>query len=94
MTCAADLAGQRVFLEAPAAEDVVEVIVNGHSAGVCLWEPYRVEITPWLRQGENVVEVRVANTLINLLEGVVRPSGLAGTPKLVAYREYTFDSGR
>jgi hypothetical protein len=88
---ATDLAGQRVFLEAPAGEDVAEVIVNGHSAGVCLWEPYRVEVTPWLRPGENVVEVRVANTLINLLEGVVRPSGLAGTPKLVAYREYTFD---
>ena len=80
-----------MFVEAPAAEDVVEVIVNGHAAGVCLWEPYRVEITPWLRRGENVLEVRVANTLINLLEGVVRPSGLAGVPKLVAYREYTFD---
>ena len=87
----ADLEEQRVFVEAPAAEDVVEVIVNGHSAGVCLWEPYCVEVTPWLRMGENVLEVRVANTLINLLEGVVRPSGLAGTPKLVAYREYTFD---
>jgi hypothetical protein len=50
-----------------------------------------VEVTPWLQEGENVLELRVANTLINLLEGVARPSGLCGAPQLVAYREYEFD---
>ncbi len=86
-----DLGGQRIFVEAPVVDDVVEVIVNGQAAGVCLWEPYTVEITQWLQPRENLLELRVANTLINLLEGVARPSGLCGAPRLVAYRDYRFE---
>jgi hypothetical protein len=56
-----------------------------------LWTPYQVEITTLLKSGENTLELRVANTLVNLLEAVERPSGLAGAPKLVPYRTFTFD---
>ena len=72
-------------------DDVLEVLINGQSAGVRLWEPYAVELTEFLRPGENVLELRVANTLANLLKGVERPSGLAGAPKLTPYRRFTFD---
>jgi hypothetical protein len=41
-----------------------------------------------LRPGENTVELRVANTLVNLLEAVKRPSGLAGVPQLVPYSRF------
>jgi hypothetical protein len=34
-------------------------------------------------------ELRVANTPINLLQAVPRPSGLAGPPRLVPYRTVT-----
>jgi hypothetical protein len=44
-----------------------------------------------LKSGENVLELRVANTLVNLLEAIERPSGLSGAPKLVPYRTFTFD---
>ena len=84
-------AEQRVFLEPEMHDDVLEVLVNSQSAGVRLWEPYGVEITSLLKPGENTLELRVANTLVNLLEGVERPSGLAGPPKLVPYRTYTFE---
>ncbi len=84
-------AGQRIFLEPAMGDDVLEVLVNGESAGVRLWEPYAVEVTGWLRPGENVLELRVANTLVNLLEATARPSGLAGAPRLVACRRYVFD---
>jgi hypothetical protein len=77
-------AGQRVFLEASMVDDVLEVVVNGQIAGVRLWPPYSVELTPFLRPGENTLELRVANTLVNLLEATPRPSGLAGAPRLVA----------
>jgi hypothetical protein len=66
------------------------VLVNGQSAGVRLWAPYQIEVTNLLKPGENTLELRVANTLVNLLERVERPSGLAGAPKLVPYRTFTF----
>jgi len=81
---------RRVFLEPAMQDDVVEVIVNGKSAGVRLWEPYQVEITDFLKRGENVLELRVANTLVNMLEAVERHSGLAGAPKLVPYMNFEF----
>ncbi|MGB8981521.1 MAG: glycosyl hydrolase [Anaerolineales bacterium] len=82
---------QRVFVEPEMQDDVLEVLVNGQSAGVRLWAPYPVEVTDLLKPGQNVLELRVANTLVNLLEAVERPSGLAGAPKLVPYRTFTFD---
>ena len=72
-------------------DDVLEVLVNGQSAGVRLWTPYNMEITDLLKPGENTLEMRVANTLVNLLEAVERPSGLAGAPKLIPYRTFTMD---
>ncbi|MDQ3515102.1 MAG: hypothetical protein M3462_15840, partial [Chloroflexota bacterium] len=85
------LAGQRVELEASLADDVLEVLINGRSAGVRLWPPYSLDITDSLRPGENEVELRVANTPANLLNAVERPSGLTGPPRLVPYRHYRFE---
>jgi hypothetical protein len=82
---------QRVFLEPQIEDDVLEVLVNGQSAGVRLWAPYQIEITGLLKPGQNMLELHVANTLVNLLEAVERPSGLAGAPQLVPYRTFTFD---
>jgi hypothetical protein len=82
---------QRVFVEAEMGDDVLEVIVNGQPAGVRLWAPYGVEVTELLNPGENELELRVANTLVNLLEAVERPSGLAGAPRLVAYPRFVFE---
>ncbi|HWC32776.1 MAG TPA: hypothetical protein VG709_06570, partial [Actinomycetota bacterium] len=78
-------AAGRVFLEAPAGDDALEVVVNGRSAGVRLWPPYAAEVTGLLRDGDNEIELRVANTLANLLNGDERASGLAEEPRLVAY---------
>ncbi len=83
--------GQRVFVEPVMEDDVLEVIINGQSAGVRLWEPYQIEVTDLLKSGENTIEMRVANTLVNMLERVERPSGLAGVPRLVPYQTFTFD---
>jgi hypothetical protein len=83
--------GQRVFMQPEMQDDVLEVMVNGQSAGVRLWAPYQLEITNLLQSGENTLELRVANTLVNLLERIERPSGLAGAPKLIPYRTFTFE---
>ena len=77
---------ERILLEPELADDAVEVVVNGAPVGVRLWPPYGLEITEHVHAGENTLELRVANTLVNLLDGVERRSGLAGPPKLVRCR--------
>lgn len=67
-------------------DDVLEVEVNGVRAGVRLWDPYEVDIGPAVRPGGNELLLRVANTPANLLNGDLRPSGLAGSPRLVVGR--------
>jgi glycosyl hydrolase family 106( putative alpha-L-rhamnosidase) len=83
-------AGIRWMLEVPMRDDVVEVEVNGQPAGVRLWDPYEVDVTGLLRAGTNDVGLRVSNTPANLLNGVPRPSGLAGPPRLVPTRSFSF----
>jgi hypothetical protein len=80
------LDGVRVFLEADAGDDVLEVTVNGRAAGVRLWPPFSVEVTDQAVPGENALELRVANTAINLLSAEPRPSGLRAAPRLVMRR--------
>jgi hypothetical protein len=78
------LSGRRLLLRVPMHDDVLEVKINGRRAGVRLWEPYDVEVSRFLHSGENEICLRVANTPANLLNGVTRPSGLAGAPSLLA----------
>jgi glycosyl hydrolase family 106( putative alpha-L-rhamnosidase) len=81
----------RLFLEAPIRDDVLEVHVNGEPAGVCLWDPYVVEITAHVRPGRNEITLSVTDTLANLLNGVPRPAGLAGPPRILARSSFEFD---
>jgi alpha-L-rhamnosidase len=56
--------------------DCVEVLVNGSSLGVCCWSPYRWQgESALLREGVNLVEVRVTNTLSGMLEGTYFDEG-------------------
>lgn len=60
--------GDRVWLEfANLASTLVKVGVNGVDAGVVAWRPYRAEITPYLKAGENRVHLEVVNSLRNTL---------------------------
>jgi len=53
--------------------DVAEVIVNGEPAGITWLAPYRVNIAPFVKPGENAIEVRVANVWANRLIGDAQP---------------------
>lgn len=81
-------AGKRLFLEVEAGDDVVEVEVNGRSAGVLLWHPYAVELTDSLQTGANTLTVKVTNTVMNMLEAINKPSGLKGAVRLVPHDVY------
>jgi hypothetical protein len=84
-------AGHRVFLDVPTGDDVIEVIVNGRSAGIRTWDPYEVEVTELLVEGSNEIAIASTNTLANLLNAEPRPSGLAGPPRLLARASFAFD---
>jgi len=60
--------GMLALLDPPIREAAI-VIVNGKRAGSLWHPPYRIDISQFLRAGENQIEVRVYNTAINLLAG-------------------------
>jgi hypothetical protein len=85
-----DFSGLPIRLEANAGDDAVQIVLNGEPVGIRLWPPYEMDITETIRPGENELEIRVANTLINQLEAVPRPSGLSAPPRLVPFRRVEF----
>ena len=58
----------RVFLAFDRGEvPLVEVLVNGQSAGCVMWPPHEVEVTHLVREGENTVILKLVSSLRNLL---------------------------
>ena len=46
---------------------VAEVFINGEKAGIIGYDPYQLNVTPFLKEGANQVEVKVIGSLKNLL---------------------------
>jgi len=61
--------GQRAMLDLGQVADIARVSVNGTSVGVLWRAPFRADITAWLREGDNTLEVSIANRWINRLIG-------------------------
>jgi hypothetical protein len=53
--------------------DIAEVAVNGHPVGYAWKAPYRVDIGPAVKRGDNLVEVKVADLWVNRLVGDAQP---------------------
>ena len=66
----------RVFLALPQGKEAAEVFVNGTRAGTLWNDPWRIEISPWVQEGDNLIEVHAANTLRNFVGRQPQPSGL------------------
>lgn len=62
----------RFILQAGNVRDVLEVVVNGHSAGLRCWPPYNVDIASYLKPGRNLLQLVVTNTLANEYEKSTR----------------------
>ena len=56
----------------------LEMIVNGKSLGFKYWAPYEIDIKSALKVGENVITVKIANCLRNLLGPFHRVEGEVG----------------
>ncbi len=61
--------GRRIVLDLGRLWAVAEVEWNGRPVGVAWKQPFRLDVTPAVRAGENQLRVRVANTWANRLIG-------------------------
>ncbi len=73
-----EIADKPLFLDAGNVGGLLEIEINGHTAGVRAWPPYRIEVTPHIKAGPNLFVFKVANAARNFFEGPDKnsPSGL------------------
>jgi hypothetical protein len=64
-TAPADWKHGRVDLDLGKLSAVADVEVNGQQAGAVVWLPFRLDITRWIKPGENHLKIRVTNTEAN-----------------------------
>jgi hypothetical protein len=74
----ADEAKAKVTLDLGKVAGTAEVHVNGKMAGLRVAPPWRLEVTGFLKDGENTIEVLVYNSLANHYQTI--PSGYRGNP--------------
>lgn len=74
--------GGAAALEIGELAALVQVFVNGESAGVRAWRPWVVEVGHLLRPGPNELCLRITNTMANLLECEPVRSGLLGPARI------------
>jgi hypothetical protein len=88
---------KKLVLDLGRVSSVAEVYVNGRQAGTLVWSPYKLDITEFVKPGENRLKIRLTNTEANAR--AVGPShrilanidvcGLEGPVQIVPYIEKT-----
>ena len=68
----------KVQFIAEEVKDVLELQVNGETCGARIFAPFEVDITPYVKHGENRLTVILTNTLINELRKMPKMSGIYG----------------
>jgi hypothetical protein len=63
----------QIWLDLGDVQNLAEVVVNGTSLGIVWKTPFRINVTEPLKQGENVLEVKVTNLWVNRLIGDQQP---------------------
>lgn len=61
--------GRKCMLELDELSDIAEIKVNGKKAGIIWTNPFRIDITSFVQQGKNEIQITVANRWINRLIG-------------------------
>lgn len=62
-------AGKQIRINLNDVAVMAKVKINGHYAGGIWTAPYALNITPWVKQGDNKVEIEVVSTWVNRLIG-------------------------
>ncbi len=62
---------ERYYIDIEKLDAVIAKIrINNRDAGKLAWRPYRLEITDYIWEGENKIEISLTNSLRNLLGGL------------------------
>jgi hypothetical protein len=84
-------AGARLWLDLGDVKNIVQVSVNGKPFGIFWKPPFRVDVTPALKAGDNTLEIQVTNLWVNRLIGDQQP-GVAKKYTYTAMPFYKADS--
>lgn len=60
---------EKVWLNIGEMDDIASVRINGKEVGVMWFPPYKIEITDWIKPGDNDLEILVTNNWANCLIG-------------------------
>lgn len=80
-----------IYLDLGEVAASAEIHINGKKAGICLRKPFRVDITEFVKEGDNYFEILVYSTLVNHYSTIPTPNiyrqsyeaGLIGPVKLL-----------
>jgi hypothetical protein len=84
---AAPMPGQRIILDLGEIHEVASVLMNGREAGVVWTKPARIDITKFVHQGENALEIKIVNLWPNRLIG---DAGLSAQKRLTETNVHKF----
>lgn len=63
-----------IWLDLGDVKNMAEVILNGKNMGIAWKNPFKLNITDGIKNGENTLEIRVTNLWVNRLIGDVQPN--------------------
>ncbi|SEI76060.1 alpha-L-rhamnosidase [Cyclobacterium xiamenense] len=85
-------AGVEAFVRFEAIQEMAQVQVNGKDCGIVWLPPYTARITPHLREGTNILTVRVINTWNNRIVGDLRHPEAESVTRTNARGKFTANS--
>lgn len=63
------VSGEQVFLRFPQLGSIARVLINGKEVSTVWCSPWESDITPYIKNGENTLEIQVVNSLTNRMIG-------------------------
>ncbi len=60
---------QKYYIDLGDVKNLAQVKINGKDAGILWTYPWKLDITPWVKSKNNLLEVKVANLWVNRLIG-------------------------